>query len=100
MGVTGVAHIQAELLSHLPPHTPVAVVQHASLPQQRHVVCTLQHLGDTLATSGLGSPSVIVVGDVLQGLQALSPGVAPASPAEHAPSALHTPTPQRRAAGA
>ncbi len=71
MGVSGAAHIQAELLSGLPAHTPVAVVQHASLPQQRHAVCTLGTLTDTLHTTGLGSPSVIVVGDVLTGLQAL-----------------------------
>lgn len=72
MGVSGAAHIQAELLTGLPAHTPVAVVQHASLPQQRHAVCELQHLHATLQREGLGSPSVIVVGDVMQGLLALS----------------------------
>lgn len=74
MGVSGAAHIQAELLTGLPAHTPVAVVQHASLPQQRHAVCELQHLHTTLQREGLGSPSVIVVGDVMQGLLALSSG--------------------------
>lgn len=74
MGVSGAAHIQAELLTGLPAHTPVAVVQHASLPQQRHAVCELQHLHATLQREGLGSPSVIVVGDVMQGLLALSSG--------------------------
>jgi uroporphyrin-III C-methyltransferase len=71
MGVSGAAHIQAELLSGLPAHTPVAVVQHASLPQQRHAVCTLGNLADTLQAEQLGSPSVIVVGDVLTGVRAL-----------------------------
>ena len=71
MGVSGAAHIQAELLTGLPPHTPVAVVQHASLPEQRHAVCTLDKLTDMLQVERLGSPSVIVVGDVLQGLQAV-----------------------------
>jgi uroporphyrin-III C-methyltransferase len=72
MGVSGAAHIQAELLTGLPAHTPVAIVQHASLPQQRHAVCELQHLHATLQAEQLGSPSVMVVGDVMQGLLALS----------------------------
>jgi len=71
MGVSGATHIQAELMTGLPAHTPVAVVQHASLPQQQHAVCTLGSLVDTLHATGLGSPSVIVVGDVLTGVQAL-----------------------------
>jgi uroporphyrin-III C-methyltransferase len=72
MGVSGAAHIQAELLTGLPATTPVAVVQHATLPQQRHAVCELQHLHATLQREGLGSPSVIVVGHVMQGLLALA----------------------------
>ena len=71
MGVSGAAHIQAELLTGLPPGTPVAVVQHASLPTQRHAVCELQHLHATLQREQLGSPSVIVVGEVMQGLLVL-----------------------------
>ncbi|VTU30104.1 Uroporphyrinogen-III C-methyltransferase [Variovorax sp. PBS-H4] len=70
MGVAGVAHIQHELLRGLGGDTPVAVIQHASLPQQRHVVTTLQRLPLDLAAAGLGSPAVIVVGDVLRGLAA------------------------------
>jgi uroporphyrin-III C-methyltransferase len=48
----------------------VAVIQHASLPQQRHVATTLAHLQADIARTGLASPSVIVVGDVLRGLAA------------------------------
>ena len=44
MGVAGVAHIQDELLHGLPGDTPVAVIQHASLPQQRHIATTLARL--------------------------------------------------------
>ena len=71
MGVSGAARIQAELLTSLPATTPVAIIQHASLPQQRHAVCELQHLHATLQAERLGSPSVMVVGDVMQGLLAL-----------------------------
>ena len=48
MGVSGVAHIQDELLYGLPDTTPVAVVQNASLPTQRHAVCTLAELQATI----------------------------------------------------
>jgi uroporphyrin-III C-methyltransferase len=70
MGVAGAAHIERELLHGLPADTPVAVVQHASLPQQRHTVTTLGRLQAGIADAGLASPAVIVVGDVLQGLAA------------------------------
>jgi uroporphyrin-III C-methyltransferase len=72
MGVSGLAQIQAGLLTGLPAHTPAAVVQRASLPNQRHAVCTLAELADTVQREGLASPSVVVVGDVLQGLLAVA----------------------------
>lgn len=70
MGVSSAERIQQDLLSGLPPATPVAVVQKASLPQQRHAVTTLGELAATIARDGLGSPSVIVVGDVVRGVAA------------------------------
>jgi uroporphyrin-III C-methyltransferase len=70
MGVSGVKRIQDELLTGLPRSTPVAVVQRASLPNQRHAVTTLGELGATVAREGLASPSVIVVGDVISGVAA------------------------------
>ena len=70
MGVAGAGHIQREQLYGLPAETPVAVIQHASLPQQRHIATTLARLQGSIAEAGLASPSVIVVGDVLQGLLA------------------------------
>jgi uroporphyrin-III C-methyltransferase len=71
MGVRGVAHIQSELLQGLPASTPVAIIQNVSLVQQRHAVCTLTEMCATIAAERLGSPSVIVVGDVLSGLLAV-----------------------------
>ncbi len=70
MGVSGAATIQSALLQGLPSDTPVAIIQNASLPSQRHAVATLATLYDTLQSERLGSPSVIVVGNVLHGLQA------------------------------
>jgi len=70
MGISGAAQIQQDLLSGLPASTPVAIIQHASLPQQRHAVTSLGQLTATLASEQLGSPSVIVVGDVVRGVAA------------------------------
>lgn len=70
MGVSGAADIQAGLLQGLAASTPVAVIQNASLPHQRHAVCTLSELQDTIVREHLASPSVIVVGDVMSGLLA------------------------------
>ena len=70
MGVNGASRIQAELLTGLPASTPVAVVQRASLPDQRQAVTTLGELSSTIAREQLASPSVIVVGDVIGGVAA------------------------------
>lgn len=69
MGVSGAGRIQDELLAGgLPAATPVAVVQRATLPEQRHAVTTLGQLAHTIERDGLASPSVIVVGDVIGGV--------------------------------
>jgi uroporphyrin-III C-methyltransferase len=70
MGVSSLEHIRGGLLQGLPAHTPVAIVQHASLPQQREALTTLGEVVNTLAREGLQSPSIIVVGDVVQGARA------------------------------
>jgi uroporphyrin-III C-methyltransferase len=70
MGVSGAARIQEELLTGFPAATPVAIVQYATLPNQRHAVTTLGELEATIAREQLASPSVIVVGDVITGVAA------------------------------
>ena len=80
MGVSGVQRMQSELLTGLPASTPVAVVQSATLPHQRQVATTLGALCDTIAAERLGSPSIMVIGDVVLGMQsALQRSDAPAS---------------------
>ena len=71
MGVAQLPALQAGLLQVLAVGTPAAVVQHASLPQQRIAVTTLGALAQTVHEQGLGSPAVLVIGDVLRGLLAL-----------------------------
>ena len=70
MGVSSVQHISSELQTGLPSSTPVAIIQHASLPQQRHALSTLGELVQCLDDTGLASPSIIVVGDVVRGVSA------------------------------
>ena len=70
MGVSGIETIQRDLLAGLPADTPVAVVQNASLPSQRQVVTTLDALAQAIESEQIGSPAVIVVGDVVKGIQA------------------------------
>jgi uroporphyrin-III C-methyltransferase len=65
MGVASASSISQGLLAGLPGGTPVAVVQNASLPQQRHAVTSLADLPATLEREHLASPSIIVVGDVV-----------------------------------
>ena len=72
MGVSGAGRIQEELLTGLPASTPVAVVHRASLPDERSAVTTLGELNATIARERLASPSVIVVGDVISGVAAVS----------------------------
>jgi uroporphyrin-III C-methyltransferase len=72
MGISGAAHIQHELLMGMDSNTPVAIIQNASLPHQRQVVCTLDQLQATIVREHMASPSVIVVGDVVRGAAALA----------------------------
>ena len=67
MGVSGLEHISSGLLQGLPAVTPVAIVQNASLPLQRQALTTLSQLVDTVRREQLQSPSIIIVGDVVQG---------------------------------
>ncbi|KQP47504.1 uroporphyrinogen-III C-methyltransferase [Pseudorhodoferax sp. Leaf274] len=70
MGVSNVERIAQQLQQAMPGATPVAIIQNATRPSQRHVVTTLDALARTMLNTGMGSPSVIVVGDVL--LQAMT----------------------------
>jgi uroporphyrin-III C-methyltransferase len=82
MGVSSAPQIQAGLLASLPASTPVAVIERASLPTQRQCVTTLGELLDALRQRGLGSPAIMVVGDVVLGVRAALLGAPACEPAE------------------
>jgi uroporphyrin-III C-methyltransferase len=67
MGVARCRQIQAALLAGgKRGSTPVAVIQSASGSGQAQLLTTLENLPQDLAISGLGSPSIIVIGDVVR----------------------------------
>ncbi|MDO5624395.1 MAG: uroporphyrinogen-III C-methyltransferase [Pseudomonadota bacterium] len=87
MGIASAARIQAGLLQALPAHTPAAVIERATLPTQRQCVATLGTLTASLARHRLGSPAIMVVGDVVHGVHAaLMQGDAADLPDEKPPS--------------
>lgn len=45
---------------------PAAIIQHASLPQQKKVVCMAQELSAAAAGAGLTYPAIIVIGKVVE----------------------------------
>lgn len=71
MGMSLTREIQQGLLEGLPGHTPVAVIERASSKDQRHLITSLEQLIQDIKTQGFKSPSVIVIGDVIRGLEAL-----------------------------
>ena len=70
MGMAGLTDIASALQQGLPPSTPALVVQGAASPGQRQVSAPLSQIAAQARQAGLGSPAVVVIGDVLTGLQA------------------------------
>jgi uroporphyrin-III C-methyltransferase len=71
MGVQRLASLREGLLQALPPQTPAALVQSASTPQERRVLSTLGAVVEDARAAGIGSPAVLIVGDVLRGCAAV-----------------------------
>ncbi|MGQ3198136.1 MAG: uroporphyrinogen-III C-methyltransferase, partial [Hydrogenophaga sp.] len=51
-----------------------------TLPHQRHALTTLGQLRATIEREGMGSPAVIVVGDVVSGIAAVQGDMPKAMP--------------------
>jgi uroporphyrin-III C-methyltransferase len=67
MGVARCSEIQAALLAGgKPAMTPVAVIQSATLTTQAQLVTTLGDLPVALAATQLGSPAILVIGEVVR----------------------------------
>lgn len=65
MGMSQIDALQRGLLTALPGATPAAVVQHAGLPQEQKLLTTLADLPSAARQAGLGSPAIVLIGNVL-----------------------------------
>ncbi|HEY8511390.1 MAG TPA: uroporphyrinogen-III C-methyltransferase [Cyclobacteriaceae bacterium] len=66
MGMSKIAEIMRTFEAHGRSSTPVAVIQNGTLPNQRSVVGTVSTIVDDVVRAGIGSPAVIVVGEVVR----------------------------------
>ncbi len=67
MGLLGLEALCEKLIAHgMPADMPAAVVQQATLPQQRVVVATLADLPQRTEAAGLKPPTLVIVGDVVR----------------------------------
>ena len=66
MGIANLPGIVAELRACGTRATmPIAVIQDATLPSQRQLICTLDTVVEQVARQQLASPSIIVIGEVV-----------------------------------
>ena len=72
MAMARLQTVQDGLSRSLPARTPAALVQHAGTPQARCCDTTLGTLAADARRSGLGSPAIVLVGDVLLARAALA----------------------------
>jgi uroporphyrin-III C-methyltransferase len=72
MGMKHITHIAAKLIAAGRPATePVAVVTHATTPEQQVLESTLADIGADIAASGLEPPAIICVGQAVRMRQVL-----------------------------
>ncbi len=66
MGVHKLEEIARIYRENGKPALPFAVIQNASLPEQREVFGTASNINQIVAQAGIGSPAVIVIGEVVR----------------------------------
>jgi len=65
MGASRIGGIAEKLIEQgMRPALPCALVQDATTPMQRHLVSTLARVGNEAKEHGIGSPCIIIVGEV------------------------------------
>jgi uroporphyrin-III C-methyltransferase len=70
MGIAQLDAICRGLAASLPANTPAALVQSASSADERRLVSTLGCIAQDARAAGIGSPAILIVGDVLRGVAA------------------------------
>ena len=70
MGLVGMPTICERLIEYgAPPTRPVAVIEHATLPEQRVIEGDLSSIAGLVANASITGPSIMIIGDVV-GLRA------------------------------
>jgi uroporphyrin-III C-methyltransferase len=57
-----IAHVFSQARS---PREPIAIIQHATLPEQKITVSTMRNIGQAVIENEISSPAVIVIGNVV-----------------------------------
>jgi uroporphyrin-III C-methyltransferase len=74
MAMSHLADIAAALMQGgSAPDMPVAVVSHATTPQQRVLVSTLADVGRDAAEAGFGAPAIVAIGAIVRLREVLAP---------------------------
>lgn len=66
MGMKKLAEISAAYKLAGLGSTPAAIIQHATLPHQKHATCEIKDIQETALREGLSYPAIIVIGDVVK----------------------------------
>ncbi len=65
MGMNKLSEIQSVFTQYGKSATPVAIIQHGSLPQERTVIGEVGNLAATATEQQMGAPAIIIVGEVV-----------------------------------
>lgn len=66
MGMKKLTEISAAYMMSGRGSVPAAIIQNASLPHQKQVICEVQDLSQAAMNSGLTHPAIIIIGDVVK----------------------------------
>ncbi len=70
MGIAALPEItEALVAAGLDPRTPAACIADGAMPSQRHVVATVESIGQAALESGLAAPAITVIGRVVTALR-------------------------------
>ncbi len=76
MGMKKLDEIADTYIIHGKGDTPASIIQHATLPHYRQVVCKVSELRDAATHHGLSHPAIIIIGDVVSLHHAVAPSSA------------------------
>ena len=65
MGLNRIKEIMEKFQANGKSETPVAIIQNGTLPDQKSVIGTVSTIKDLAVAAGIGSPAIIIVGEVV-----------------------------------